>query len=64
MIYVLSKSFTSTIYDVFILVLIVFLTASIFMWIALPMVLFSIRNELKRLNQIIKDYTTKKDIGT
>jgi len=64
MIYVLSKSFTSTVYDVIFIVIIVFLGVSIVMWIALPIVLFSIRNELKRLNQIIKDYTTKKDIGT
>ncbi|MGB9755557.1 MAG: hypothetical protein ACPLXO_01625 [Desulfurella sp.] len=59
MISIISKSFTSTIYDVFILVLIVFLTASIFMWIALPMVLFSIRNEIKKLNQAIQDYVSK-----
>ncbi|OSS41607.1 hypothetical protein DESAMIL20_1160 [Desulfurella amilsii] len=29
------------------------------MWIALPIVLFSMRNELKKLNQTLKDYVSK-----
>ncbi|AHF97749.1 MAG: hypothetical protein ACPLW6_01825 [Desulfurella sp.] len=64
MISILSKSFTSTIYDVFFVIIIVFLSVSIVMWVALPIVLLSIRNELKRLNQTIKDYIYKRDIGT
>ncbi|PMP62959.1 hypothetical protein [Desulfurella multipotens] len=64
MISILSKSFTSTIYDVFFVIIIVFLSVSILMWVALPIVLLSIRNELKRLNQTIKDYIYKRDIGT
>ncbi|WP_086033851.1 hypothetical protein [Desulfurella amilsii] len=59
MISVLTKSFTSSMYDIFFLALIVFLTVSFLMWIALPIVLFSMRNELKKLNQTLKDYVSK-----
>lgn len=59
MISIIGKSFTSTIYDIFIIVLIVFFIVSVFMWIALPIILFSIRNELKKLNKIIQDYVPK-----
>jgi|GEM_PF-3248028 len=61
MISVLTKSFTSSVYDIFFLVLIVFLCVSFLMWIALPIVLFSMRNELKKLNQTLKDYISKID---
>jgi|YelNatPaOPRAMG01_1025707.scaffolds.fasta_scaffold05518_10 ABC-type Na+ efflux pump permease subunit len=61
MISILTKSFTSSVYDIFFLVLIVFLCVSFLMWIALPIVLFSMRNELKKLNQTLKDYISKID---
>jgi predicted PurR-regulated permease PerM len=61
MISVLTKSFTSSVYDIFFLVLIVFLCVSFLMWIALPIILLSIRNEVKKLNQTLKDYVTKID---
>jgi hypothetical protein len=31
------------------------------MWIALPIVIFLMRNELKKLNQTLKDYVSKID---
>jgi hypothetical protein len=61
MISILTKSFTSSVYDIFFLVLIVFLCVIFLMWIALPIVLFSMRNELKKLNQTLKDYISKID---
>ncbi len=64
MISILSKSLTSSIYDIVFLALIVFLVISVLMWIALPIVLFSIRNEIKRLNETIHDYVSKKNSDT
>lgn len=59
MISIIGKSFTSTIYDIFIIALILFFIVSVFMWVALPIILFSIRNELKKLNEVIQDYVSK-----
>ncbi len=64
MISILSKSFTSSIYDIVFLALIVFFVISVLMWIALPIVLFSIRNEIKRLNKTMHDYVSKKNSDT
>ncbi|MGE4546705.1 MAG: hypothetical protein AB7E28_02915 [Desulfurella sp.] len=61
MISVLTRSFTSSVYDIFFLALIVFLCLSFLMWIALPIVIFLMRNELKKLNQTLKDYVSKID---
>jgi len=61
MISVLTKSFTSSVYDIFFIALIVFLCLSFLMWISLPIVIFLIRNELKKLNQTLKDYVSKID---
>jgi len=61
MISTLTQSFTSSVYDIFFLALIVFLCVSFLMWIALPIVLFSMRNELKKLNQTLKEYISKID---
>ncbi len=59
MISILSKSLTSTVYDVLYIIVIIFLFVSIVMWVALPIVLLSIRNELKKLHQTIRDYISK-----
>lgn len=61
MISILSKSLTSSVYDIFLLALIVFLCVGFLMWLALPFVLVSMRNELKKLNQTLKDHISKID---
>lgn len=56
MIEILNKSLFSTINDVLWVSFILLIVVSFVLWIILPFLLLGIRNELKKINETLKDY--------